>query len=86
MGNILLIKGKYSSPTNDNYLKALSVGLALAGQIFMAGNLGGACYNPAIALANLTLFAPLMNKIVERYGRDYYYLDIDEYIDKVHDA
>ena len=38
VGNILLIKGKYSSPTNDNFLKALSVGLALAGQIFMSTN------------------------------------------------
>ena len=60
MGNILLIKGKYSSPTNDNYLKAISVGLALAGQIFMAGNVGAACYNPAVALANITLFVPLL--------------------------
>ena len=61
MGNILLIKGKYSSPTNDNFLKALSVGLALAGQIYMSKNQNGACYNPAVALANITLFVPLLN-------------------------
>ena len=61
MGNILLIKGKYSSPTNDNFLKALSVGLALAGQIFLSSNQGGACYNPAVALASIVLFIPLTN-------------------------
>ena len=75
MGNILLIKGKYSSPTNDNYLKAISVGLALAGQIFMSGNVGGACYNPAVALANISLFVPLLNNY---FGYDSHSLESAE--------
>jgi len=52
--NVMMVKGKFSGPTKDGTLGALSVALALFAQINVCGNLGGACFNPAVALAQLT--------------------------------
>jgi len=51
---VMMVKGKFSSPTNDGTLGAISVSAALFAQINVCGNLGGACFNPAVALAQLT--------------------------------
>ena len=51
---ILSIKDKVTSPTQDGVLGALTVALSLFAMINLSALQGGAAYNPAVALAQLT--------------------------------
>ena len=51
---ILNIKDKVTSPTQDGVLGALAVSLSLFAMINLSALQGGAAYNPAVALAQLT--------------------------------
>ena len=46
-----MVKSPITSPTNDGLLKGCFVIFSLIGMINIAPNDGGACFNPAVALA-----------------------------------
>ena len=51
---IMAIKGMHSGQSKDDAINAICVSFALMSQIYVSANQGGACYNPAVALAQLT--------------------------------
>ena len=50
----MIVKSKPSFISGDDFLGALVVATTLLSQIAVSDNQGGACYNPAVALAQLT--------------------------------
>ena len=51
---VVTVKGQKTGPSADGVLGPLAVCLCLYSQISLSALQGGACYNPAVALAQLT--------------------------------
>lgn len=70
---IYCVKSRYTTPTKDGVLGALTVSMTLSFTVIYGGKISGACYNPAVGLA-LNLWAAWTNKNTEYLQYLYLYI------------
>ena len=70
---IFCVKSRYTAPTKDGVLGALTVSMTLSFTVLYGGKISGACYNPAVGLA-LNLWAAWTHKDAEYLQYLYLYV------------
>ena len=70
---IFCVKSRYTAPTKDGVLGALTVSMTLTFTVIYGGSISGACYNPSVGLA-LNLWAAWTHKEAEYLKYLYLYI------------
>ena len=70
---IYCVKSRYTAPTKDGVLGALTVSMTLSFTVIYGGKISGGCYNPAVGIA-LNVWASLANSSVEYLEYLYLYI------------